>query len=144
VTALTGVTKIADSSISTRLGLTGATSAYAIKADGTVLAWGDNAASQLGLGVDPAGSCAGLQPAQNCVFPTPVALPGLSNITDVSAGIEFAVALKSDGTVWGWGRNPDGELGPPPDRSVPAQLAGLSSVTAISAGWHQVAALTTG
>ncbi|HEX4704982.1 MAG TPA: hypothetical protein VH352_22830, partial [Pseudonocardiaceae bacterium] len=130
VTALTGVTKI--------------TGGYAVKADGTVLAWGDNSTGELGLGTTPTGNCNAPQPAQNCFYPTPVPLPGLSNMTDVTTGVHFAAALKSDGTVWVWGNNFYGQNTMPTESTVPVQIAGLSSVTKISAGLYHMAALTTG
>jgi alpha-tubulin suppressor-like RCC1 family protein len=32
-------------------------------------------------------------------------------MTQVAAGEEFSLALRSDGTVWAWGRNDRGQLG---------------------------------
>ncbi|MEQ8273410.1 MAG: hypothetical protein RMA76_08685 [Deltaproteobacteria bacterium] len=64
----------------------------ALASDGTVWTWGNNAQGQLGLGTS-AGA--------NQLSPTQV--PGLSDVTRIVAGTAFALALKSDGTVWGWG-----------------------------------------
>ncbi len=50
---------------------------------------------------------------------------GLSGVTAIPAGYVHSLALKSDGTVVGWGDNSAGQLNIP---------AGLSGVTAISAG----------
>jgi hypothetical protein len=36
---------------------------------------------------------------------------GLTNITRITAGLFFNLALRSDGTVWAWGRNAHRELG---------------------------------
>ncbi|MBE0448512.1 MAG: hypothetical protein IBX64_10530, partial [Actinobacteria bacterium] len=54
----------------------------------------------------------------------------------VSAGINFSLALKSDGTVWAWGRNGYGVYGDDitPPRLTPVQITGLSDMTAVSAG----------
>lgn len=35
----------------------------------------------------------------------------MANVSSVSAGTYHACAVKSDGTVWCWGGNPNGELG---------------------------------
>jgi alpha-tubulin suppressor-like RCC1 family protein len=58
----------------------------------------------------------------------PVQISGLSEITCFSAGLNFTLAVKSDGTVWGWGYNGSGQLG---DGSVtsrysPVQVSGLN------------------
>ncbi|MCL2143112.1 MAG: fibronectin type III domain-containing protein, partial [Methanomassiliicoccaceae archaeon] len=50
-----------------------------------------------------------------------------------------SIALKSDGTVWAWGRNNYGQLGDGTsgtgaDKSLPTQVSGLTDVIAIGAG----------
>jgi hypothetical protein len=51
--------------------------------------------------------------------------PGLSNVVAIAAGALYALALREDGTVIGWGQNFYGEI------IIPA---GLSNVVAVSAG----------
>lgn len=103
----------------------------ALCADGTVWAWGSNWSGQLGSGPD-----------WNRFSPEQV--PGIDNVVQIAAGTSHSVALKADGTVWGWGSNEYGEAGSPmlsarsPD---PAQVAGLSGIVAIAAGWQQNLAL---
>jgi alpha-tubulin suppressor-like RCC1 family protein len=75
----------------------------AVTDDGRVWAWGYNGIGQ--LGVDPAGS----PPVPFRVTPTVVAQ--ISNVQSVSAGLDHVLALKTDGTVWGWGFNFYGQLG---------------------------------
>lgn len=60
----------------------------------------------------------------------------------VSMGCYHGLALKSDGTVWAWGTNSNGELGDATttNRNTAAQVPGLDHVVAISAGgWHCLA-----
>jgi alpha-tubulin suppressor-like RCC1 family protein len=57
-------------------------------------------------------------------------------VRSVSAGLQFSVALKNDGTVWAWGLNDVGQLGDgtTTNRTRPVQVKGLGDVTAIAAG----------
>jgi hypothetical protein len=64
----------------------------ALKADGTVLAWGDNRKGQLGDGTSTDRLL-------------PVAVPGLTGVTALGGGCCLSMALKSDGSVRAWGNN---------------------------------------
>ena len=70
----------------------------ALKADGTLLSWGDNGQKQLGN-------------ASTVTQPIPVSVGSASGIVAVSAGSYHSVALKSDGTLLAWGWNAAGQLG---------------------------------
>jgi len=64
-------------------------------------------------------------------------------VSAIAAGDGHSVALKSDGTVWTWGWNRDGQLGDGTStrRSTPRKVNGLTGVTAISAGSYHTVAL---
>ncbi len=98
----------------------------ALRSDGTVWAWGRNDRGQLGRGTISSGE---LVPARVAV---------LNRVTKISAGRDFALALRSDGIVFAWGANRFGQLGNGAPSyspvSVPVKVAGLSQVTGISAG----------
>jgi uncharacterized repeat protein (TIGR01451 family) len=93
----------------------------ALASDGTVWSWGNNASSQLGHGAPG---------SQN---PTPGQVPNFANVTTIAAGTRHSVALKTDGSVWGWGLNLDGELGDGSSNIVtltPVRVSGLETVNA--------------
>ena len=106
----------------------------ALKSDSTVWDWGYNQYGQLGNGTTNLVAC-------NC---NPVAVP-VSNLTHVIAiagGGFHSLALRSDSTVWAWGRNNNGQLGDSTtlDSSIPVQIRALSGIVAISAGnTHSIA-----
>lgn len=65
---------------------------------------------------------------------------GLTDVKEVVSGTEHVCALKNDGTVWCWGYNTYGQVGPgiPVGSSnavwTPTQVPGLSGVKRIAAG----------
>jgi alpha-tubulin suppressor-like RCC1 family protein len=89
---------------------------------------GSNNLSQLGEGTQT-----------NRAVPTQVA--GLTNVVAVAAGVNHSLALTSDGYVWAWGGNTDGQIGDGSNtrRATPV-LLGLTNIIAIAAGQsHSVA-----
>jgi alpha-tubulin suppressor-like RCC1 family protein len=125
VSGLTGVTAIS----------AGAAHSIALKGDGSVWAWGENSYAQLGTGYAMRGHT------------TPVQIPGLTNITAISAGLFHSLALKEDRTVWSWGQNWKGQGGDGAASTnicTPVKVLGLSSVTAISAAGQHSLALKSG
>src|ERR671921_406730 len=98
----------------------------ALKIDGTgettVWVWGRNDFGQLGVGTTTTRRNA------------PVQVGGLSSVQDIAAGHSHSLALKSNGTVWAWGKNEYSELGDgtTTDRSTPVQV--LSEVKAVAGG----------
>ncbi|TEB08065.1 Regulator of chromosome condensation (RCC1) repeat protein [Pelotomaculum schinkii] len=112
--------------------------ALALKNDGTVWAWGKNSEGQLGDGT---------QTNSN----KPVQATGLTGVFKaIAAGSGFSLAIKEDGTVWGWGFASSGQLGNKDldltkiMRSlVPVQASDLTDVKAITAGDNHTMALQT-
>jgi alpha-tubulin suppressor-like RCC1 family protein/uncharacterized membrane protein len=99
--------------------------AVAVKsADGSVWTWGENVAGQLGNGT-----------TTNSPTPIQVLGPGgvgfLTGVVKVAAGSRHVMALKSDGTVWAWGTNGEGELGDNATSTMettPVQVTGPNGV----------------
>ena len=102
----------------------GSNTAYALRGDGSVWAWGGGGLGQLGNGGG----------ADSAV---PVRVSGLSDVTAVAGGWFNGYAIRSNGTVWAWGAGYPGALGNggTTDSLVPVQVSGLSTVTAIAAGF---------
>ena len=89
----------------------------AVLADGTVRAAGYNPNGQLGDGnTNRQRSGAWLQSS------------GLTDVVAVGAGDDHSHAIKSDGTLWGWGQNNQGQLGRRHGRArQPESLAGAGT-----------------
>lgn len=95
----------------------------ALKNDGTVWAWGNNADGAIGDNT----SIERHTPVQVL---GPLGVGFLTGITALAAGGGHAVALKNDSTVWSWGFNINGELGNNTafSDSVPAEVLGPGGV----------------
>jgi alpha-tubulin suppressor-like RCC1 family protein len=68
-------------------------------------------------------------------FLTPTKREGLSNITQTVVGSESTLALRADGTVWGWGWNMYEELANPDVGNLaemPVRVGGLTNVVQIA------------
>ena len=105
----------------------------AVKNDGTLWVWGDNATyGQLGDNtVAPKSS-----PVQTTAFGT--------NWKNVASGSYHCAATKTDGTLWTWGRNSSGQLGDNTivHRSSPVQTTAFgSNWVQISCGYYYTAAV---
>src|SRR3989337_940501 len=71
----------------------------ALKSDETVWTWGNNDDGKLGNGTNTSSN-------------TPIQVSGLSGtFAAIACGGWHSAVLKSDGTVWTWGYNDDGQLG---------------------------------
>jgi len=102
----------------------------ALKANGTVWAWGDNASGQLGNGT---------LADQH----TAIQVVSLSDAVAISAGGAHSLAMKADGTVVAWGKNDHGQLGDNTTnlRSIPVSVSGLSNAKSVAAGFEHSIAL---
>jgi alpha-tubulin suppressor-like RCC1 family protein len=120
VTGLSDITAVA----------AGVDHALALRANGTVVSWGNNQTGKLGDG-------------STTTRLTPVAVSGLTNIVAIAAGQVSNAALDNTGHVWAWGEGFYGTLGQgnTSNSYTPIQVAGLSNVTAIAMGRFHVVAL---
>ena len=109
---------------------------FCVKTDGSMWSWGFNQSGALGQSTANAepGSCS-----------SPVQIPGTSWSTgrDKNAGGSyFCLSVKTDGTLWSWGSNGDGQLGQNQGggnggfccRSSPAQVGSDSTWNKVGAG----------
>ena len=110
----------------------------ALAADGSVYGWGGNTCGQLGAS------------DSTKRFIAPARIAGLSDVMQIDAGDNYAVALRRDGTVWAWGANINGQLGNGTftKSCVPVQVVDpddasgfLSNVSHVEAGVRTVVAL---
>ncbi|KAF5269297.1 hypothetical protein FQR65_LT02598 [Abscondita terminalis] len=102
----------------------------ALKADGTVLTWGDNKYGQLGLSLD----------VPNSLVPNVVLVD--DSLKEVKAGWTHSAALTKNGEVYIWGRNSYGQLGSPKgDISKPEKLTQLKDIELLSLGSEHCLAL---
>jgi len=85
----------------------------AIKKDGTLWAWGYNQFGQLGDGTrtyyeyDDELNATLINNDKSKSNPVKI----MDDVIQVCAGYSNTMAIKSDGTLWAWGRNDDGQLG---------------------------------
>jgi alpha-tubulin suppressor-like RCC1 family protein len=104
---------------------------FALKSDGTVLAWGRDAVGQLGDG------------GSNADRSTPTPISSLSGIVAIDAGEAHSLALQADGTVLAWGDDSNGQLGDggsSTSQPVPVAVSNATEIVAIAAGsFHSLA-----
>jgi alpha-tubulin suppressor-like RCC1 family protein len=99
----------------------------AIKTDGTLWVWGKNDFLQLGLSL----SDSTLQ------YSSPVQVGALTSWKQIKNAVNNSYAVKTDGTLWSWGRNQVGQLGNGTTvayYSSPIQVGALNIWKSVSGG----------
>ncbi|MBF0621515.1 MAG: carboxypeptidase regulatory-like domain-containing protein [Magnetococcales bacterium] len=103
----------------------------AVLTDGSLWSWGSNNGGRLGDGA-----------SQVAMRLSPVQVTNMTGVTYASAATSHSLAVRKDGTVWGWGVN-NGRLGDGTynDRDIPVQTIGLSNIATVSGGGSHSLAL---
>ncbi len=106
----------------------------AVKTNGTLWSWGNNSLGQLGQNIAAATDRS-----------SPVQIGTLTTWSQVSADNQKVCAIKTDGTLWGWGWNNGARLGDgtSTNRSSPVQLGTGNTWSFVSNGNNHAAALKT-
>ncbi|MCT6901545.1 MAG: chromosome condensation regulator RCC1, partial [Bifidobacterium sp.] len=117
----------------------GYTHSLAFGSDGNLYSWGANDHGQLGRDTGSATYSA---------TPDKVPLPaGVTKFTQVSGGVYYSMAMGSDGNLYSWGNNNQGELGRYPSSTEPRNRpgkvllpAGVTKFTSFAInGWRSLA-----
>ena len=108
----------------------GSTTSAGIKTDGTLWMWGRNNYGELGQNSIPGNEDYGIS--------SPTQVPA-TTWSDMSIGAQFMLATKTDGTLWTWGINEQGQLG---QNQATGVLDALSSPTQVGTDtdWNKMAA----
>jgi alpha-tubulin suppressor-like RCC1 family protein len=116
VPGLTGVSQIA----------VGSGFNLASLSNGSVCAWGSNASGQLGDGTISPPKC------------NPIIIPGISGISQLSAGYNHSLALLLNGSVLAWGSNSYGQLGDgtTTDNNRPLLVPGITGACYVEGGGY--------
>jgi alpha-tubulin suppressor-like RCC1 family protein len=109
----------------------------AVLADGTVRVWGTNEGGLLANGKSGYDT--------DCAS-APVAVDGLVGVKRIAVSDDHVLALKHDGTVWGWGGNTNGQLcdGTTEKRNRPVQMKGIANAVDIDIGAVSIIVLADG
>ena len=124
---------------------TSGTSSFAIQSDNSLWAWGDNRHGQIGNGTTSKWENPEL-------YPIPIKV--MENAVAVSAGSTHVMVIRTDGSLWAWGRNNFGQLGDGTitiyddnweiiednNQNIPIKI--IEDVIAVSAGSEHTTAIT--
>ncbi len=104
--------------------------------DGTVNCWGTNQS-----GAVPSGGFTGTDSQKSTAFQT--VIPGLTNVSQVSTGLDFSCFLISGGTIKCMGKNDYGQLGngTTTNSITPVSVSGITNAIQVSAGGAFVCAV---
>lgn len=106
----------------------GYATSMALDATGRVWTWGENYYGQIGDGIPG-------------VRLTPVSVPGLDCVVDISMGAYSAAVVKADGSVWTWGSNTYGELGLGVSGGwyqTPQHVPAIDNAVEVECGWSHI------
>jgi alpha-tubulin suppressor-like RCC1 family protein len=81
---------------------------YALRANGTVMAWGGNARGE--LGATPRSEVEVTAGGRSTAL-SPIPVPDITNVVDIVAGDYHALAVTGSGQLWVWGYNLYEQLG---------------------------------
>ncbi|MDQ3046761.1 MAG: hypothetical protein M3R27_04370, partial [Bacteroidota bacterium] len=103
-----------------------------LKKDGTVWCWGHNYFAELGNGT-----------REHSIWPVEVIQENHSEISILKDVVSIAtvgyhtLALKKDGTVWGWGGNSFNELGKKGNefQKYAIKIEGIPKIKEVAVGW---------
>jgi hypothetical protein len=113
----------------------GTNNSFAVKSDGTLWSWGANPQGQLGLG-------------NITSYSSPKQVGSLTNWSYITGGHgQACFGIKTDGTLWSWGQNSQGQLGLGNTTyfSSPKQVGSLTTWVTIAFGQsHCIAVNTSG
>jgi alpha-tubulin suppressor-like RCC1 family protein len=107
----------------------------AIKKDGTLWTWGINSYGKLGINTTNT----------SLIQSTPIQVGIASNWLQISTYSDSSFAIKTDGTLWSWGRNTNGQLGISnnTDKISPTQVGISSNWRLVGAGNSHTLAIKT-
>jgi hypothetical protein len=108
----------------------------ALTRTGTVYAWGNGSAGQIGIGPLPMVNFKHRSARVMSEIPYPALVPNLTDVKAIAAGHGHSLALVKDGTVRAWGDNTRGQLGDGTtiNRDRPVAVRGVTNAVAIAAG----------
>jgi alpha-tubulin suppressor-like RCC1 family protein len=117
---------------------------YAVKSDNSLWAWGKVDSANNLLGIDLYSSSYKFKNSLNPAYSTEKSLVYFfnKNVSKVSGGRSHVTVLKTDGSLWSWGTNDNGQLGQGDriNRSIPIQI-GTSSWSLVSSGTSNTLAI---
>jgi len=137
-----GVAAVAVSTVPPASASSGAGRAHSceVRDDGTLWCWGKGGNGELGQG-DPGGS-------DDEDRPEPGRIGSLTTWAHVATGANHNCAVRTDGSLWCWGRNDHGELGlgDRENRYEPARVGSLTTWRKVAAngGYHTCGLQTDG
>ena len=113
---------------------TGYQHTFAIRKDGSLLGWGRNWVGEIGQGAT----------GVLAYHPTPIEIGDVTiDWAHVAAGHQYTVAIRTDGSLWAWGNNVDGQLGDGTNtnRTSPVRIGADSDWVFVFAGENHTVAV---